>query len=592
MFDKPNSCRIAIAGAVIALATAASPAVAKVGNSDTGDVSSIYYNGQILTMEGPEPQYVEALVEQGGTIAFAGSLQEAHTRFPEATRRDLQGQTMLPGFIDGHGHIYLSGLLLSMANVFPEPDGVATGYDDLVRITREWMVSENGRKFIKTFGWVMANGYDHTMLREGDHPTADVLDRITTEYPVLMLHQSGHFASLNHKALEVAGLTKDTPDPAGGVIRRNKDGTPNGVVEESVVAQIGNPILSRIDPEIDAMAIEKGQDLYIRYGFTTAEEARAYPSASAALEKAAQDGRVRIDIIGYPDIAANMKAMDSAFWSLDRKYTGHYRVGGAKISLDGTVQGKTAWLSHPYHIVPEHTDANYVGYPAMSDEKAREFFTLAASRKWQIICHANGDAAIDQCLDSIEAAQKSHPDPDHRSVIVHAQTMRADQVQRVKALGALPTFFAAHTFYWGDYHRESSLGSPRAERISPTRDAINAGLTLTTHHDAPVITPNAMRIVDASVNRTTRSGKVLGLEQRLTPYEALKSITSWGAIQHFEEHSKGTLTAGKRADLVVLSDNPLTIDRSTIKKIEVRATIKDGKTLYCAATCGRTSICE
>ncbi len=589
---QPARGRFVIAGLLLALASTMSPNAARANDTDPNSGGSIYFNGPILTMEGPEPQYVDALVEQGGYIAFAGSLDEARARFPAAKGRDLQGQTMLPGFIDSHGHIYLTGLLLSMANVFPEPDGVVTGYDDLVRITREWMASETGQKFIKTFGWVMANGYDHTILREGDHPTADVLDRITTDYPVLMLHQSGHFASLNHKALEVADLTKETPDPAGGVIRRNRDGTPNGVVEESVVTRIGNPILSRVNPEIDAIVIEKGQDLYVRYGFTTAEEARAYPPVSAALEKAAQDGRLRIDIIGYPDIAANVKAMDSAFWSANRKYTGHYRIGGTKISLDGTVQGKTAWLSHPYHIVPEHTDANYVGYPAMPDEKAREFFTLAASKQWQIICHANGDAAIDQCLNSIEAAQKLHPDPDHRSVIVHAQMMRADQIKRVKALRALPTFFAAHTFYWGDYHRESSLGSPRAERISPTRDAINAGLTLTTHHDAPVITPNAMRLVDASVNRTTRSGKVLGPEQRLTSYEALKSITSWGAIQHFEEHSKGTLAAGKRADLVVLSDNPLTIDRSRIKSIEVRATIKDGKTLHCAATPGRTSICE
>jgi predicted amidohydrolase YtcJ len=554
--------------------------------------ANLYFNGQILTMEGDDPRYVEVIVERNGLIAFAGGLKQALKTFPDAKRHNLQGQTLLPGFIDSHGHLYLTGLLLSMANVLPDPDGTATDFNALVTITKDWMVSPRGKTFTKTFGWVLANGYDHTTLREGAHPTSEVLDQITTEHPVLMLHQSGHVAVLNSKALELLGFTKDTPDPAGGVIRRRPDGMPNGVIEESVVTQIANPILSRVNAEIDAMAIKRGQELYTRFGYTTAEEARAYPSVSAALERAAMNQAFRIDVIGYPDIVANRKGMDSPFWNADRSYTHRYRIGGAKISLDGSPQSKTAWLTHPYHIVPDHTAPDYRGYPAMPDEKALGYFKLAASHRWPIICHANGDAAIDQCLTSIDEAQKQYPNPEHRSVVVHAQMMRADQVTRMKAIGALPTFFAAHTFYWGDYHRESTLGSPRAERISPTRDAIKAGLTLTTHHDSPVIMPNAMRIVDATVNRTTRSGKVLGPEQRLTPYEALKAITIWGAIQHFEEASKGTLTKGKRADFVILSDNPVKSAPAKIKTIHVTATIKDGQRIHCAPDPARTAICK
>lgn len=554
--------------------------------------TNLYFGGPILTMEGDAPAYVEALVEKEGVILFAGRRADAHKRYPAAFRRNLDGQTLMPGFIDSHGHMYLTGLLLSMANVLPEPDGTAGDHDDLVQTTRAWMESPTGKQFIATFGWVLANGYDHTMLREGDHPTADVLDRITTEYPVLMLHQSGHVGTLNHKGLEAAGFTRDTPNPPGGVIRRRPDGTPDGVIEESAVTQVGNPIIGRVNAAIDAMVIEKGQEVYTRFGFTTAQEARAFPSVSAALAQAARDGKFRIDVITYPDIAANAKGLESEFWRPDRQYRNHYRIGGAKISLDGAVQNKTAWLTHPYHVAPAHSDAGYHGYPAMPDAKALEYFTRAASKGWQIVCHANGDAAIDQCLNSIEASQKLHPNPDHRSVVIHAQTMRADQVLRMKALGALPTFFAAHTFYWGDYHRESSLGSPRAERISPTRDALNAGLTLTTHHDAPVIMPNAMRIVDATVNRTTRSGRPLGPDQGLTPFEALKAVTAWGAVQNFEEGSKGTLTPGKRADLVVLSANPLTIPRSQIHTITVSATIKDGTPVYCAPKAAHAAICR
>lgn len=581
--------RLGCAPAALSLALGTPQARAAVPDATQ---AQLYLNGPIITMDGPKPRYAEALVVQKGGIAFVGSQRAARAQFPHAVQRDLKGQTLLPGFIDSHGHIYLTGFLLSMANIYPGPDGPADDFDGLVASTKAWMASDTGKQFIRTFGWVLANGYDHTMLREGDHPTADVLDRITTEYPVLVLHQSGHMAAMNHKGLEAVGFTKDTKDPTGGVIRRDANGAPNGVLEESAVTLVGNPIISRVTPEIDALSIQRGQDLYARYGYTTAEEARAYPTASRALAEAADQQQLRLDIISYPDIVANGKALESNFRRADRAYANHYRIGGAKISLDGSVQSKTAWLSQPYLVGLAHTDAAYRGYPALSDDKAQSYFNLAASKGIQIVCHANGDAAIDQCLNGIETSQKLYPNANHRSVIIHAQTMRADQVQRVKALGALPSFFAAHTFYWGDYHRKSSLGSPRADRISPTRDALNAGLTLTSHHDSPVIMPNAMRIVDATVNRTTRSGKVLGPDQRLTPYEALKAVTIWAAIQHFEEQSKGTLTKGKEADLVILSDNPLTIDPAKIHTIRTIATIKDGRPIYCAAGEQHGTLCD
>lgn len=543
---------------------------------------TLYFNGDILTMEGPQPAYVEALVEQDGKILFVGSLADARQLAPHALARNLQGKTLLPGFIDGHGHVYLTGFFNSMANVLPAPDGPGKDYNALVRTTKAWMNSETGKLFIKTFGWVLANGYDHALMPEGEPPTAAVLDRITTDYPVLMLHQSGHIASVNSKALEVAGFTRSTIDPQGGVIRRKTDGSPDGVVEESALSAVANLILPKANAATDALVIARGQDMYIRNGYTTGEEARAFPNITTALERAAREGRLKLDVISYPDIAANAKAMDSADYRPDRSYRDNYRIGGVKISLDGSPQAKTAWLTHPYHVPPPHVEVGYKGYAAMPEERAFAFFDLAASKGWQIICHANGDAAIDQCLDGVTYAQKGHPNSDHRSVIIHAQTMRNDQVARTKELGALPSFFAAHTFYWGDYHRDSVLGTPRAERISPTRDALDAGLTLTSHHDAPAILPNAMRVLDATVNRTTRTGKILGPAQRLAPYEALKAITIWGAIQHFEEAEKGSLAVGKRADFAVLSANPITIKPMSIKDIRVVATIKDGRTIHCA----------
>jgi predicted amidohydrolase YtcJ len=554
--------------------------------------ASLYWNGDILTMEGELPTYVEALVERDGVIVFAGSRREAILAFPQAQRRNLRGKTLVPGFIDGHGHLYLTGFLTSMANVMPGPDGPGSSHSAAVASTKAWMETPDGKLFIARFGWVLANGFDHSLMREGTAPTADVLDQISTKYPVMMIHQSGHIGAINTKGLEIAKISRDTPDPEGGVIQRRADGTPNGVLEEAAFSAVGNMILTRADAQIDAMSIARGQDMFARNGFTTAEDARAFPNITRALASAATEQRLFLDVISYPDITINAGAMAKPFYRSDRSYTNHYRIGGVKISLDGAPQAKTAWLTIPYHVHPPHTDDDYKGYGALPDQKVFEMFDQAASNGWQILCHANGDAAIDQCLNGMAHAQTTYPNPNHRSVVIHAQTMRADQVTRLAQLKGLPSFFAAHTYYWGDWHRDSVLGEPRAQRISPTRDALNAGLTLTSHHDSPVILPNAMRIVDATVNRTTRSGRVLGPEQRLTPFEAMKSVTIWGAIQHFEENDKGTLTVGKRADLAVLSANPLKVRPAIINTIRVIATIKDGRAIFCAAPQQHAKVCE
>ncbi|MFZ1741517.1 MAG: amidohydrolase [Pontixanthobacter sp.] len=543
--------------------------------------STIYFGGDILTMEGSEPAYAEALVERGGEIAFVGSKATAFAKYGKgASLRDLHGQTLLPGFIDGHGHIYSLGLTAMMANVLPPPDGPGANYDSLVATTKAWMASDQGKLIIAKFGWIMASGYDDSQLAEGTHPTADVLDQISTEYPVMLIHQSGHLASVNNKGLAAIGFTKDTPDPKGGIIRRNADGTPNGVLEE---AAFFGPIIrtfGKSDDELRAASIQTGQEAYAERGYTTAQEGRAMPDGTGAMAAAARNGKFFIDVVSYPDIVINKSAVVPEFYRSDRSYNNHYRIGGVKLTLDGSPQGKTAWLSHPYHVPPTGTAEGYLGYPVMSDEEAAGYVRTAFENKWQLLTHANGDAAIDQLLAAVKQAEAEFDYPDHRTVLIHGQTLRKDQIPLLKELRMYPSLFPMHTFYWGDWHVNSVLGHPRADYISPTRDVLNAGMTLTSHHDAPVTFPNAMRVLDATVNRVTRSGVVLGPDQRLTPYEGLKALTDWAAIQYLEESRKGTLVAGKLADFVILARNPLKIDPLTIKDIEVVATIKEGRTVY------------
>jgi predicted amidohydrolase YtcJ len=265
---------------------------------------------------------------------------------------------------------------------------------------------------------------------------------------------------------------------------------------------------------------------------------------------------------------------------MSRRYTNHVRLGGVKLTFDGSPQGKTAWFTQPYFKAPPGEKASYAGYPAFTDAEALKWYTLAYQNNWQMLTHANGDAAIDQLITTVRAAQAAVPGTDRRTVLIHGQFLRNDQVSALQELGIFPALYPMHTFYWGDYHRESVAGPARAENISPTGWLLAKNMMFTIQSDAPVTFPNSMRIFDSAVNRTTRSGYVLGPEHRLTPLQALKAMTLWSAYQHFEEDSKGSLQVGKRADLVILDRNPLTVEPSTIKDITVLETIKDGTSIY------------
>ena len=196
--------------------------------------------------------------------------------------------------------------------------------------------------------------------------------------------------------------------------------------------------------------------------------------------------------------------------------------------------------------------------------------------------HANGDAAIDQFIQSAEKAQADRNHADLRTVLIHGQFLREDQVDKINQLDIFPALFPMHTFYWGDWHRDSVAGPERAQHISPTGWLMDRGMKFSIHSDAPVTFPNSMRVMHSAVNRTTRSGAVLGDYHRVDPITAIKAMTIWPAYQHFDEDRKGTLEVGKLADLVILDKNPLTLDSSEIETIRVLETIKQGRTVYAA----------
>ncbi len=545
----------------------------KTTGKDAADV--IYFGGDIITMEGDSAVYAEAIAVKNGKIIFVGKKADAEKLQGDSTKmNDLKGKTMTPGFFDGHCHFAGFGAQAVGANLLASPDGNANSVDDIVKELKDWY-AKNGTD--KTKGWIFGMGYDDAVLKEQRHPTKEDLDKVSTEVPVVIVHISGHFCVMNSKGLELSKITSQSRDPEGGVIRR-MPGTqePNGVLEELAALPVFIPILTPTDPKNIDYFMDKGQELALRFGYTTAQEGRAMDNHEQ-LVSYAKSGRLKIDVVSYVDYAFS-KYMRSEWDS--RNYKDHYRIGGLKLTLDGSPQGRTAWRTIPYLIPPDGQKEGYMGYPAFpDDEKVKAIMDSAFANNWQLCTHANGDAAIDQYIRCMRPAIEKYGNKDRRNVLIHGQFIRKDQLDSLKEMKVILSLFPMHTFYWGDWYK-IIIGDSLANKISPINTAWKMGMMPTSHTDAPVAFPNLMMVMWATVNRVSRSGIVIGAEERLPPYEALKAITTWSAYQHFEENTKGTLTVGKLGDLVILSDNPLKIDPMKIKDIVVLETIKEGKSIY------------
>lgn len=544
---------------------------------------TLYYGGDILTMEGDSPQYVEAVIEKDGKIIYAGKKANAVNNFAGKTVKvDLKGKTMMPAFVDPHSHINQVGILSSGANIFPSPDGDVNSIDKLISTLIEF--KNSNPKTLEVTGWLFSMGFDDSLLSDGRYPTADDLDKVSTEVPVYIVHQSGHLGVLNHKALELVGYTDCTKEVKGGSITC-VEGTnkPNGVVEENANIFAINTFLSKISPELYDEMFKISLETYASYGYTTAQEGRALTPMIETAIRAAEKGPLLLDVVMYPDftIVDEIKPPYLTGTGVEgTKYINGFRFGGVKLTLDGSPQGKTAWLTKPYYKVPEGKDKDYRGYGQLTDEQAFKVVDDAYKNNMQILAHCNGDAAIDQYIKAVDAAVKKYGKEGRRTVIIHAQTLRADQIPRLKELGIIPSLYPMHTFYWGDWHRESVLGPERAEFISPTKAVLDAGMIFTSHHDAPVTPPNAFRVIGATVTRVTRSGKILGPDQRVSAYVGLQTATIWPAYQHFEDYKKGSIKVGKEADFIILSQNPLKVDPMKITDTEVLQTINNGKTIF------------
>lgn len=556
------------------VAVAACSTITAAGAQTTAD--RIWSGGPILTMN-DQAMRAEAVAEAGGTIIAVGAKTEVMKLKGANTELiDLQGRTMLPGFVDPHGHVVMGGLQALSANMLAPPDGEIRDVADMVATLKSW-ATQNAAAVAQA-NVIIGFGYDNAQLKELRHPTKEELDQVSKDIPVLVIHQSGHLASANSAALKLVGYDASTKDPEGGVIQRKLGSQePNGTLEETAFFPLVGKVLQAIGPlGIEAFA-KAGAQQWTRFGYTTAQEGRSVPDIAKVMRKVADEGAFKIDVLTYPDVLVDR---DYILKNASPNYKNRFRVAGAKLTIDGSPQGFTAWRERAYYDPVGNYPKDYSGYAAAKPEQVTDAIEWAFAHDVQIVTHANGEAASDLLIKALDAAEKKHAYKDQRPTLIHGQFLREDQVEAYRRLRVIPSLFPMHTFYWGDWHCQHTVGPELCQNISPIGWALARGMIFTTHHDAPVALPDSMRVLDATVTRRSRSGKVIGEKHTVDVLTALRAMTIWPAFQIFEEKSKGSIEVGKLADFVLLSRDPTAGDPNTIAQIKVVETVKEGQSVF------------
>jgi predicted amidohydrolase YtcJ len=532
-------------------------------------LKQIFLNGKIITMNSKAPE-ATAFGVLGNRFWPVGSDDEIRKMADnQADVVDLAGKTVVPGLIESHNHMSIYATTLLQADCSPNTN---QSIEDVKRQIRKLANRTKPDHWVK--GW----GYDDTLISDKRHLTWADLDDVSKQHPVFILHVSAHLAYVNSKALEIAGVGPDTPQPDGGEIHKDQKGVPTGLLlEPGAINLVGQHIptytvsefkevLLKAISHYHQFGITGTHDAAIGYGGEAGEVCRAYRELEAAGKL---DLRVYLTIIEEQYQRLLELGLGTGFGSEFLK------LGCVKLFQDGSIQALTAALTEGYLNKPE-----LKGDLILSQEILNDLVEKYHRAGLQIAVHANGDRAIESVLQALERAQHLHPRSDHRHLLIHCQLASDDHIRRMKQLAVIPSYFVNHVYYWGDRHASLFLGSERAQRIDPLGSSLKEGLMFSLHSDLPVTPVDPIFSIHNAVNRTTRDGELLGPAERISVLEALKAYTIHAAYCSFEEGIKGSIEEGKLADFVVLSENPLTMASEAIKDIRVEATTVGGRLVY------------
>ncbi|WP_349730099.1 amidohydrolase [Peribacillus frigoritolerans] len=543
-------------------------------------VDLLITNANVLTLDKKSRIGGSVAVSNGIIIGIFTELEPPRATIEYSSRTqviNLKGATLLPGFIDTHNHLLMYSQFRKQANCSsPLNQNIEDIQARLLSMAKQ-TEKEN---------WILGFGYDDTLLKEQRHPTRAELDAVVPDHPVFIRHVSAHFGVVNSAALKIAGIDETVLDPPGGHLGRDSSGRLNGILYEL-------PAMNLVETKIPAPSLDllvsllsEGSKDYVEKGITTNTDAGVGLNMGIVeleahlLAMAERKNPMRMQLMVMHNILregnelGKYTASELNMEIIEKSY-GRARLDSAKLFQDGSIQGLTAALRQPYHCKPK------VSGELLHEQKEFNEEVLDLNKRgFRITTHGNGDRAIGSILDAYEFALKKNPRIDHRYRIEHLQTVTRYDLERMKSLGIAGSFFINHVYYWGDRHKKMFLGPERANEMNPLRDALQNNLLFTLHSDCPVTPISPLFSVWAAVNRITMGGEVLGPEQRIDVESALRSMTIWGAEINFDEKNTGSIEIGKRADFVILSEDPLKVDPLEIKDIPVLATIVDGQVVY------------
>ena len=521
-------------------------------------------NAQILTLD-TESSTADALLIKSGRIVKVGTEARLSSAKPPFTQViDVRGRTIVPGFIDAHSHFPTAGLTEAGVDMTPPPVGnVATLQILLKKVS-------DAASALPVDEWIVGFNYDDSSLDVARHPTKDELDEAAPNHPVYLWHRSGHMGVANSLALEALGVDEESSDPG------KTDETSS--IDESArltgLLQGGDaPRMSFLLRQLPVTrlfkAVLSARDQYLSAGITTAQNGFADIPSMRMLIWSRRLGLIPQRMVvwpahekvkahlslnqGAPSQSSSDELAKAIGWSTDPT---QFAITAIKLVADGSPQGRTAWLTEPY--LSDLEDSDYRGYPNVPEAEFKSLVKRYHNAGFQLAMHGNGDAAIDLIIEAVAEAQAGNYRADTRHILVHGQLIRADQIAQLAELKISPTFFPAHVHYWGDWYLNALLGEKRANAISPLALAEQAGVRFSIHSDSPVTPISSLHVLWSATTRETMAGVSLGPTLAIGREQALRALTIDAAWQSHLEHDRGSLEAGKLADFVVLSENPLT----------------------------------
>lgn len=526
----------------------------------------VFINGEVITVD-QKNTVTEAVAVKDNRIIFVGLNSEVNRFIGEKTSViDLQGKTLLPGFIDSHIHLTYYGLNQLAINCKAQHiDSIEVLLDDLKKKSLETPKGE----------WIRAFGFNETAVKEMRYPTIDELNAISVEHPIMISRTCNHISVLNSKALELAQINENTPDPDGGVIERDLEGKLTGKLIEAANMEMSD--VARHTEDEQRQAVKIASDHFIAYGLTSVHDAGGQgPDSFRILQQAVKSRDIRVRV--YAMICQINNSQEFVHKMMESGVvtgTGdeRFKVGPAKMFTDGSSTGPTIATRKPYD-----SDPNNYGILYQSEEEIYEVLGEAHKKGYQLTVHAQGDKAIEMYLNCVEKAIEESPRTNHRHRIEHAGISSPDLQERMKKLGIIPIPNPPFPYEFGEIYVRHY--GDRVQHMYAARDYIDQGIIAAGGSDAPVTDINPLLGIHVAVNRKSRSGMDIGSSQCISVMEAIKLYTWNGAYASFEEDIKGSIEVGKLADLVVLNDSILNVSPDQIKDLKVEKTMIDGEIIY------------